>query len=564
MKRRSKNSNSVCKRLKVMVESEEEEEEGLDGTIVNSIKIHRAREEILELVQRNLVRHTKCKIKSPDSNNKALCNEKQKVLKMIEEGSNILITGVAGTGKTFMLKAIIKKLSERFYRKSDIHSFLVTSTTGKSAVLLPRGVTINSALGWRVGQTLHQRIQFVKRSPKFYTRLRKLKVLIVDEVSMMSRDMFQELNVFLQEIIDGGKGKCWGGVQVIFSGDFLQLPPVGKKNEPVPFCFESLLWTKLIDHVVDLRNVYRCKDPEFLDVLQRVRLGAVDEKTNERLFECNLRADDNSLLDYTKLPAHYLGKFTIIAPLRHIVQHINLKAKNNSRNSSSNYYPHIFTAQDRPILRGNARDVVKMAMSSLRVKEVISLNVGMRVMLTRNIPDKKLSNGSTGVIVGFAKGKNGEHPLVAFDTHASSDKCSIDSVAHHEQKDAPIPIERFRHEVNVIINGMPVSAHRTQVPLIPATACTIHKSQGSTLTDVVVVAQGIFEEGQAYVAFSRCKKLEDLNIIGYSSKTIKANTKALLFYYAVLMNTTYNLMYKMYTEGDITWFRKMHEVFSLT
>lgn len=406
-------------------------------------------------------------------------------------GKNLFITGQAGTGKSFLIRKIIKDC------KSSKKEFGVTALTGSAACLI-NGKTIHSWSGLGHGER-DARYYIDKILKKFPVKMRywKTRVLIIDEISMMDIEFFE----LLSEVSQGVRGnqKPFGGIQIILIGDFYQLPPVLKEKEK-QFCFESPIWEESIDVHCILKEVQRQKDTEFQKILQEVRDGNVSQESIETLVSCKFKKiDESSGIVPTKLYStrksvdnfnkREFDKLDIEEIYDYEVESTYLGIKANKMSSEEKLYLESQLDKDFPY------------------EPELSLCVGCQVMLLINKDvEAGLVNGSRGVIVGFEE----DRPKVRF----------------MNGMEELIDFYEWEYEINALNKVL-----RKQIPLKLAWAITVHKSQGCTLDCVEIdIGKSVFEYGQSYVALSRVKTLEGLFIKDIDVDKIRSHPKVIAFY----------------------------------
>lgn len=414
--------------------------------------------------------------------------EQREVLKKVVQGESVFFTGSAGTGKSFLIHKILSCLPGMGTQT------YATSTTGITAMAI-QGMTVYAwtGLGVLTGRETSQELaQRILRNRDTLTRWRSTKSLLIDEISMLDGQLFQQLHEVAQLV--RGNTLPFGGIQLLLCGDFFQLPPVSPNGGAMkPFAFEAECWEECVGgNTVELSQVYRQKSGAFVEILDELRRGRCSDESAHTLKQC----EDTDLYSLT---ARDGIRPTSLLTLKREVDDLNTRELSSLSGAVQN-----FRARDTGA--GSAMEVLA---ASCPARASLDLKVGAQVILLRNLDvSSGLCNGSRGIVVKFSSSST-RHPVVRF----------LNGAEH------TITPETWTTTV-----GGKIQAQREQIPLDLAWAISIHKSQGMSLDRASVHLTKCFEYGQAYVALSRVRSLEGLQLLGFDRTKIKAHPKVEAFY----------------------------------
>lgn len=521
-----------------------------------------------------------------------LSKEQETVIDLAEKGHNIFYTGSAGTGKSVLLREMIKVLKKQY----GPEKVAVTASTGLAACNIG-GITVHSFAGIGLGNgDVTKLYRKVRRSKKNMKRWSEIKVLVVDEISMLDGELFDKLDYIAQKIRKNSSP--FGGIQIILCGDFFQLPPVTKdSNASMKFAFQSEAWRKSIHVTIMLEKVFRQQgDTKFIDMLNQMRLGRIDAETEREFKKLNRPLPDDDII-----PAELYST-------RVEVDRANRSRLNRLPGQLFNY-----NAIDGGLLED--QEMKDRLLQNFLAPKQLQLKIGAQVMMIKNI-DAQLVNGSLGKVIAFmdpetylfystiltdsnitpdvmeglkdkpeslkelyggdedddnqriSKKKesffNGNANGVPQDDlddslfdfmseiEASSEEAKqnierkkniIKDLYKNADSKKRLPLVTFKTADmttrTVLVepedwaiedeNEKPLVS-RVQLPLMLAWSLSIHKSQGQTLPKVKVDLQRVFEKGQAYVALSRAVSREGLQVLNFDRSRIKAHDTVVNFY----------------------------------
>lgn len=391
---------------------------------------------------------------------------------------NVFLTGKAGTGKTTLLKEILKETDK---------NYIVAAPTGVAAINAG-GITLHSLLSLPLKTyipyrdrghdpdhfydgrelTKHQKFNIDKLK-----LLLELELLIIDEISMVRADIFDAIDHTLRRVRKNPM--AFGGVQLLVIGDLFQLSPVVRNNVQdvlslyyrSPYFFDSLVWSSSDAVIVELQKVYRQEEQEFVDILNSIRSGQAEDKSIDRINQ-----------NYSKEPDYS--------------QTITLTTHNKKANAINDSELQKLDAEANFL---KAEVTGRFYENSYPNDEVIELKVGAQVMFIRNHPEELYFNGKIGEITEIkenyvkVKGQNGITIIV--------EPVEWKNMVYELDKETDNIVQK---EIGTYI----------QYPLRLAWAVTVHKSQGLTFDKVILDLEGTFASGQLYVALSRCRSLSGL------------------------------------------------------
>jgi ATP-dependent exoDNAse (exonuclease V) alpha subunit len=402
--------------------------------------------------------------------------------RLVQQGRNVLLTGQAGTGKSTLLRNEID---------ADADDVAITASTGIAALNIG-GSTLHRWSGMMLGpkrgddpnaflrELMRDKRQSVRAG---MDRIRACRLLVLDEVSMLSGVTLEFFDLLCRTV--RRDPSPFGGIQIIATGDYLQLPPVRiNPSEPYDWAFQTKAWQRANFAVIHLTKVHRQDEPQFLAALGEFRQG-------------RLNAENSALL------ASRVVHFPNADTPRLFTHNTQVDKWNAYRLSCIDTSETVYQA------RTNGPDhQIQFLRNNLLTPEHLVLKPGARVMFTVNKPDQGFVNGQTGTVVVCGR----DEVLV------DCDGLPIRVAPYEWRFDS-----RDKH-----------SATFVQIPLRLAWSLTIHKAQGLTLDSAYIDVRAAREPGQAYVALSRVRTLAGLNLKAWFSGVFVS--RAALEFYESLPN----------------------------
>ena len=395
-------------------------------------------------------------------------------LTILKTGANVFLTGEPGSGKTHTINEFVAWL-----RASGIEPS-VTAATGIAATHVG-GMTLHSWSGIGVSDSLSPAdVDRIASKEHIAKRIMKAKVLIIEEISMLSAATFEMADKICREVrrVD----KPFGGLSVILVGDFFQLPPVSRNNDS-EFAYASPVWRELNLLTGYLTEQYRQDDAEYLDILSAIRSGRVERRHRDQLaLRQVILSEMPSVSEVPKLFSHNADVDRINAAELAKISGKSKKFTMSSKGKDS-------------LVEGLKRGCLS--------PEILELKEGAAVMFTKNSPQGRFVNGTLGIVIDW----------------------SFDNSPIIETKDG-LKITTEKVEWQLEEQGK-VRASVSQYPLRLAYAMTVHKSQGMSMDAAIIDLSKAFEYGQGYVALSRVRRLSGLHLAGLNERALEVHPEIL-------------------------------------
>ena len=414
-------------------------------------------------------------------------------LEILKTGSNVFLTGAPGAGKTYVINEYIKYLR--------LHNVFpsVTASTGIAATHIG-GSTIHSWSGIGINRYLNDyTLSNILDKEYVVKKVKGSKVLIIDEISMLSADTLDNVNTICKEILMSDKP--FGGLQVVFVGDFFQLPPIEKRADNAAedtvknYAFKSAAWKEAKPLTCYIKEQYRQSDTELSDILLSIRNKTFTEKHFDILDEVIKKTKKQNKKEKTNEDEEgNLENITKLFTHNKDVDQINEQELAKIEEPDFVYKMKAF----------GKKNLTDTLIKSCLSPEELRLKVGATVMCVKNNPDEGYVNGTIGTIVSLSSG----------------------TIKMRSKQGRLIEIEPSDWAVEE--NGE-VKARITQYPLRLAWAITVHKSQGMSLDAAYMDLSKTFEYGQGYVALSRVKTLEGLFLEDYNEMVMMVEDQVFNF-----------------------------------
>ena len=391
-------------------------------------------------------------------------------LEILLSGEHVLLTGPAGSGKTYVLNEFIKHA-----KKAGKH-VSVTATTGLAATHIG-GTTIHAWSGIGVHDELPEDFEdYLLKSRRDI--IETTDVLVIDEISMLHDYRLDMVDYVARKVRDDDRP--FGGIQVVLCGDFFQLPPVNRHDSREgSFVVGAEVWEALDPVVCYLAEQHRQEDEVLLDILNALRQGDIRRRHAETLLGCV----DTELGDVTELHTVNVD-----------VDRINQQKLDALAGDVQTY---------QSVSTGKEHYVASLKRSCI-ASDTLVLKQGALVMAIKNSLERKYVNGSIGIVTGFEKLTN--YPIVEFRSGR---------------------IVTMKPDTWELRDGDKKRASLSQIPLRLAWAITVHKSQGMTLDAARIDLRKAFVEGMGYVALSRVRSLDGLSLVGINQMALRVSEEAL-------------------------------------
>jgi len=383
-------------------------------------------------------------------------------------GHNVFLTGPAGSGKTFLLQKYIK------YLKQNGKGVGVTASTGIAATHM-NGITIHSWSGLGIKDEVSKEdVNKILKKRFIKKRFENTGVLIIDEISMLSAYQFDSINFICQAFKNSSLP--FGGMQIVCSGDFFQLPPIEREGRIPKFVYESNVWNNMNIKICYLEEQYRQKEEDkLLELLNHIRNNRIQEAKN------------------ILMTGSFGGALNNIEPAKLYTHNVDVDAINYTELSKISEEESFYFMKT-----GGNKHVVEALKRGCLAPEKLVLKRGAKVMFVKNNFEEDYVNGTMGKVADYENGL----PIIKI---SDGRHIKADFASWKAEEDGQI------------------KAEISQIPLRLAWAITVHKSQGMNLDAAEIDLSKSFVEGMGYVALSRLRSLNGLKLAGMNEMSFMVN-----------------------------------------
>ncbi len=426
----------------------------------------------------------------------------EQALVILQSGQSVFLTGPAGSGKTYVLQQFLASINQaadlppaspapgrfgqsvrrrayqRGKQRAQAKSVAMTASTGLAATHI-NGQTLHSWSGIGAHQRLPENF-FQRLAPARAEAIKATDILIIDEVSMIHDYQLDLVDTVCRRLRDSDAP--FGGLQVIFSGDFFQLPPVSGDDDG-RFVTHSEAWQTLQPIVCYLEVQFRQTDNQLLGILQAIRDGHLTDRHRRQLLACRRPVPAGQTV-----PELYCTNRAVDEINRQHLERLPGAARTFWGETS-----------------GQPAAAARLQANCLAVEE-LELKIGAHVMFVKNHPSGQYVNGTLGRVLGFRR-TDPPQVVVQLDS-TTAPKLRVESVTWK------------------VVEGNRTVASYRQIPLRLAWAITVHKSQGMTLAAAQIDLRDAFTPGMGYVALSRLRNLDRLYLKGFNDTALQTSDEA--------------------------------------